>query len=56
MTEPIIETKLGKVVGRVVHTIKDFPYYSFQGMRYAEPPLEHLRFKVSLHTVIIPIT
>lgn len=44
--EVIIDTPLGKLRGKKTVTYKNFPYYSFQGIPYAKPPVGNLRFKV----------
>lgn len=49
MPEPYktVQTEYGPVRGQLKSTAFDGkPYYSFRGIRYAQPPLNHLRFKV----------
>lgn len=45
--DPIVETKLGIVKGKTVHSRSGMPFYAFQGIPYAKPPVGDLRFKVS---------
>ncbi|XP_046866268.1 esterase B1-like [Drosophila willistoni] len=42
---PVVETTHGKVQGTLLKTIYDEPFYAFDGVPYAEPPLGKLRFK-----------
>lgn len=42
----IVETKLGKLLGTASTTRYLREYFSFQGVRYAKPPIGDLRFKV----------
>ncbi|XP_004518261.1 esterase B1 [Ceratitis capitata] len=41
----IVETEYGKVKGLKRNTIYDVPYYSFEGIPFAKPPVGELRFK-----------
>ncbi|XP_036329415.1 esterase B1-like [Rhagoletis pomonella] len=41
----LIETEYGKVEGVKRLTIYDVPYYSFEGIPYAQPPVGELRFR-----------
>nr|BAE94685.1 juvenile hormone esterase [Psacothea hilaris] len=43
--DPIVETKYGIVEGKTAYSISGRPFYSFQGIPYAKPPLDNLRFK-----------
>ena len=45
--EVVIKTSKGEVRGVRVDSDKGFYYYSFRGIRYAQPPVKELRFKVS---------
>lgn len=48
MSEFIVaDTELGKVRGVKVTSALDTEYNSFLGIRYATPPIDNLRFKVS---------
>lgn len=45
----IVSTDLGNVRGNVLQTLLDNrDFYAFRGIRYAQPPIGELRFKVSL--------
>ena len=45
---PILNTEnLGQLIGVQEYSKDGLIYYSFKGLRYAEPPLGPLRFKVS---------
>lgn len=45
----IANTQCGPVRGQLNHSLFFYvPYYSFRGIRFAEPPVGQLRFKVSL--------
>lgn len=46
MSNVIVETKLGRLYGRVAQALNGENYYSFQGIPYAKPPVGKLRFKV----------
>ncbi|CAK1552469.1 unnamed protein product [Leptosia nina] len=48
MESPIVNTKLGKLRGRVKELFDGSKYYSFKGIRYGQPPLRDLRFKAPL--------
>lgn len=41
----IVDTEYGQVRGIKRRTIYDVPYYSFEGIPYAKPPVDELRFK-----------
>lgn len=44
----VIETDLGHVQGRVLHTLLDNrPFFAFRGIPYAKVPVGVLRFKVN---------
>lgn len=44
----VVRTDLGDIRGNVLQTLLDKRnFYSFRGIRYAEPPIGELRFKVS---------
>lgn len=47
MAEPTVTIEQGTLIGttRIDHNGNTF--YSFQGIPYAKPPIEELRFKVS---------
>lgn len=45
---PIVETDLGKVQGKVLQSRLGNHFYAFRGIRYARPPVGVLRFKVSI--------
>ncbi|OWR46748.1 alpha-esterase [Danaus plexippus plexippus] len=44
---PVVDTKLGSLRGRrvITRTSAQIPYYSFKGIRYAQPPRGSLRFR-----------
>lgn len=51
-----VQTEYGPVRGQLKSTMFDGkPYYSFRGIRYAQPPLTHLRFKVFHSTLNVHI-
>ncbi|XP_011209321.2 esterase B1 [Bactrocera dorsalis] len=41
----VVDTEYGKVKGVKRRTIYEVPYYSFEGIPYAKPPVNELRFK-----------
>lgn len=41
-----VETTSGIVQGRRALTFDGYPYWAYQGIPYAKPPLADLRFKV----------
>lgn len=43
--EVLIDTKSGRVKGLVKESLLGDPYYSFQRIPYAKPPVGKLRFK-----------
>ena len=45
--EVVVKTSKGEVRGVRIDSDKGFYYYSFRGIRYAQPPVKELRFKVS---------
>lgn len=45
---PVIEIHQGKLFGKVCADLNGRSYHSFQGIPYAKPPLEHLRFLVCI--------
>lgn len=45
--EPIVLTGLGHVRGSVLRSRLGELFYAFRGIRYAKPPVDDLRFKVS---------
>ncbi|KAJ8937471.1 hypothetical protein NQ314_011860 [Rhamnusium bicolor] len=47
--ELIIEISDGRIKGRTEITITDTTFYSFQGIPYAEPPINKLRFQLHLY-------
>ena len=48
--EVVVRTGKGDVRGIRVDSDKGFYYYSFRGVRYAQPPTGKLRFQVILGT------
>lgn len=44
---PILTTGLGKIRGSVLESRLGDLFYAFRGIRYAKPPVDELRFKVS---------
>ncbi|CAB3259688.1 unnamed protein product [Arctia plantaginis] len=47
MSEPIVETRQGKLKGQVSRNYKGFLYYTFKSIPYAKPPVGELRFSVT---------
>lgn len=45
---PKVTTSLGEIEGSVLRTRLGKPIYAFRGIRYAKPPINELRFKVSV--------
>ncbi|KAJ8920753.1 hypothetical protein NQ315_004893, partial [Exocentrus adspersus] len=43
--DPVVKTKYGMVKGRIDYSTSGRPFYAFQGIPYAEPPIGNLRFK-----------
>lgn len=43
---PVINTNLGQIRGRVLESRLGKPFIAFRGIRYAEAPINDLRFKV----------
>lgn len=46
MSVPIVNIKLGQLKGRIAQDMNGCDYYSFQGIPFAKPPIDKLRFKV----------
>lgn len=46
LEETLVETKLGKINGSVFFTRLDKKFIGFRGVRYAEAPVDELRFQV----------
>jgi carboxylesterase type B len=49
----IVETQYGFVEGRTKVTENGVTYHSFQGIPYARPPKDSLRFRVSIESKYI---
>lgn len=47
MSDPVVDTKQGKVKGKVSKNDNGVQFYSFKGMPFAKPPVGELRFAVS---------
>lgn len=45
---PLVQTAQGLIRGNFLNTFTDTRFYSFRGIRYAEPPTGENRFKVKL--------
>ncbi|XP_015838032.2 alpha-esterase like protein E3 isoform X1 [Tribolium castaneum] len=45
MKQPELTIEQGKLLGSTGKDIRGIPFYKFQGIPYAKPPLGHLRFK-----------
>lgn len=45
LEETVVETKLGKIKGSIFTTRLDKKFIGFRGIRYAEPPINNLRFE-----------
>lgn len=43
---PIVNTNLGQIRGRVLESRLGKPFLAFRGIRYAEAPIDDLRFQV----------
>lgn len=43
---PIVNTNLGQIRGRVLKSRLGNPFLAFRGIRYAEAPIDSLRFQV----------
>lgn len=46
--ETLVETTLGKINGSIFHTRLDKKFIGFRGIRYAEAPVDDLRFRVNI--------
>lgn len=44
---PIVKTSLGTILGTLKQSDEGRDYASFEGIPYAKPPVDDLRFKVS---------
>nr|ATU82449.1 venom carboxylesterase [Lethocerus distinctifemur] len=44
MSDPVVQTRLGKLRGSLLETWTGKPVLGFRGVRYAKPPLANLRF------------
>lgn len=47
IANPKISTPLGAIEGAILTTRLNKTIYAFRGIRYAQPPIGHLRFKVN---------
>ncbi|RZC36374.1 COesterase and/or Abhydrolase 3 domain containing protein, partial [Asbolus verrucosus] len=45
MSTPIVSISHGKLLGKIMKNIHNCDFYAFQGIPYARPPLNELRFK-----------
>ncbi|XP_056640905.1 uncharacterized protein LOC130447884 [Diorhabda sublineata] len=45
MSQPIVQVKQGKLLGKILDDVYGKKYYNFLGIPYAKPPLGELRFK-----------
>ena len=45
--KPTVTTPLGKIEGYIGLTVNQNPFYKFEGVQYAKPPVGELRFQVS---------
>lgn len=45
---PVVETHLGRIRGSVLQSRLGERFYAFRGIRYAQPPIGKMRFKVSI--------
>lgn len=43
---PLVTTTLGDIIGHYQTTVKNIRYEAYEGIPYAEPPIEGNRFKV----------
>lgn len=50
MSQPIIETTEGKLMGILNESENGYKFYTFKNIPYAKPPINELRFAVSIHT------
>lgn len=46
---PEVVTNLGKIKGSNMVSHHGKPFYAFRGIRYAQPPVGELRFKVNIY-------
>lgn len=46
--DPVVQTNLGKIRGSIFYTRHDKKFYGFRGLRYAQPPIDDLRFQVNI--------
>jgi hypothetical protein len=51
-TSPLVTTVYGVLRGSVIQSRLERPIYSFRGVRFAQPPVGNLRFKVRTTTVL----
>lgn len=42
----IVNTNLGQIQGRYLESRLGMPFLAYTGIRYAEPPIDELRFQV----------
>ena len=47
LTEPMIATPLGNIIGSLMYSASGRRFQSFRGIPYALPPIGKLRFKAS---------
>lgn len=48
MLNPIVEVHQGKLKGEKCNTVNESVYYTFKKIPYAKPPVDDLRFSVSV--------
>lgn len=49
MAECVVLVEQGQLNGKICSDYTGNSFYSFQGIPYAKPPLEELRFKVIIY-------
>lgn len=51
-TPPLVQTGHGLVTGSIMYSTSGRPFLSFRGIPYAQPPVGHLRFKVTFSNLL----
>jgi hypothetical protein len=53
--ETLVETSLGRINGSIFRTRLDKKFIGFRGIRYAEAPVDELRFRVRLDVHLLQV-